>query len=68
MVRDHYLPDGIDDDDPRASMMRAADVSGLPPAYVATAGFDPLRDEGEIYAARMREAGVAGGAAAPLRA
>jgi acetyl esterase len=39
-------------------MMRAADVSGLPPAYVATSGFDPLRDEGEIYAARMRDAGV----------
>ena len=55
---DHYIPDGIDDADPRASMMRADDVSGLPPAYVATAGFDPLRDEGEIYAARMREAGV----------
>jgi acetyl esterase len=54
----HYIPDGIEDDEPRASMMRANDVSGLPPAYVATAGFDPLRDEGEIYAARMREAGV----------
>jgi len=54
----HYIPDGIDDDEPRASMMRAEDVSGLPPAYVATCGFDPLRDEGEIYAARMREAGV----------
>ncbi len=54
----HYIPDGIDDDEPRASMMRAVDVSGLPPAYVATSGFDPLRDEGEIYAARMREAGV----------
>jgi acetyl esterase len=54
----HYIPDGIDDDEPRASMMRAADVSGLPPAYVATAGFDPLRDEGEVYAERMREAGV----------
>jgi acetyl esterase len=54
----HYIPDGIDDDEPRASMMRALDVSGLPPAYVATSGFDPLRDEGEIYAARMREAGV----------
>jgi acetyl esterase len=54
----HYIPDGIDDDEPRASMMRANDVSGLPPAYVATAGFDPLRDEGEIYAERMREAGV----------
>jgi acetyl esterase len=55
---DHYIPDGIDDGDPRASMMRAEDVSGLPPAYVATSGFDPLRDEGEIYAERMREAGV----------
>jgi acetyl esterase len=54
----HYIPDGCDDDEPRASMMRARDVSGLPPAYVATAGFDPLRDEGEIYARRMHEAGV----------
>lgn len=54
----HYIPDGIAENDPRASMMRADDVSNLPPAYVATAGFDPLRDEGEIYAERMREAGV----------
>jgi acetyl esterase len=54
----HYLPDGCDHDDPRVSIMRASNVSNLPPAYVATAGFDPLRDEGEIYATRMREAGV----------
>jgi acetyl esterase len=54
---DRYLPDGCEVDDPRASMMRAQDVSNLPPAYVATAGFDPLRDEAEIYATRMREAG-----------
>jgi acetyl esterase len=54
----HYLPDGCDAEDPRVSMMRAPDVSRLPPAYVATAGFDPLRDEAEVYAARMREAGV----------
>jgi acetyl esterase len=54
----HYLPPGSDHADPRVSMLRADDLSGLPPAYVATAGFDPLRDEGETYAARMREAGV----------
>jgi acetyl esterase len=53
-----YLPEGVDGEDPRASMMRAPNVADLPPAYVATAGFDPLRDEGEIYAGRMREAGV----------
>jgi acetyl esterase len=54
----HYIPDGCEESDPRISMMRAADLAGLPPAYVATAGFDPLRDEGEIYAERMREAGT----------
>ncbi len=54
----HYLPPGTDPADPRASVLRAPDLSGLPPAYVTTAGFDPLRDEGEEYALRMREAGV----------
>jgi acetyl esterase len=54
----HYLPDGCEHDDPRVSIMRAPDVGNLPPAYVATSGFDPLRDEGETYATRMREAGV----------
>jgi acetyl esterase len=54
----HYLPEGCEHDDPRVSIMRAPDVGNLPPAYVATSGFDPLRDEGETYAARMREAGV----------
>jgi acetyl esterase len=54
----HYLPDGADHTDPRVSMLGAENLAGLPPAYVATAGFDPLRDEGEAYAARMREAGV----------
>jgi acetyl esterase len=54
----HYLPPGSDHADPRVSMLRAEDLSDLSPAYVATAGFDPLRDEGEAYAARLREAGV----------
>jgi acetyl esterase len=54
----HYLPPGTDATDPRVSILLAPDLSGLPPAYVATAGFDPLRDEGEAYALRMREAGT----------
>jgi acetyl esterase len=53
----HYLPDGAGGD-PRVSVLRTDDLSGLPPAYVTTAGFDPLRDEGEAFAARLREAGV----------
>lgn len=55
---DHYAPDGVDRTDPRLSPLLADDVSGLPPAYVATAGFDPLRDEGEAYADRLRHSGV----------
>jgi acetyl esterase len=55
---DRYLPPGTDRNDPRASVLQAGDLAGLPPAYVATAGFDPLRDEGDAYAERLREAGV----------
>jgi acetyl esterase len=54
----HYLPDKEAERDPRASPLLAEDLSGTPPAYVMTAGFDPLRDEGEAYALRLREAGV----------
>ena len=58
MFEAHYLAGGTDPADPRVSVLRAADLANLPPAYVATAGFDPLRDEGEAYARRMSEAGV----------
>lgn len=47
-----------DKQDPRLSILRAPDVEGTAPALILTAGFDPLRDEGEAYAARLREAGV----------
>jgi acetyl esterase len=54
-----YLgPDG-DPTDPRASPLCAADLGGLCPAVVVTAGFDPLVDQGEAYAKRLRDAGVA---------
>jgi acetyl esterase len=56
--RMQYLPDESAASDPRASPLLADEVSGLPPAYIATAGFDVLRDEGEAYAARLKEAGV----------
>ena len=56
--RAHYLgPDG-DALDPRCSPARSSDLTTVAPAYVAVAGFDPLRDEGEEYAARLRDAGV----------
>lgn len=54
----HLAGTGIDTDDPRVSPMHAADLSGLSPALIITAGFDPLRDEGRQYADALRAAGT----------
>jgi len=56
--RTHYLNGDAEIDDPRASPLRADDLTGVAPALVFTAGFDPLRDEGQAYAEKLRAAGV----------
>jgi acetyl esterase len=55
---ERYLPPGVDREDSRVALLNATDLTGLPPAYVAVAGFDPLRDEGEAFARQLQEAGV----------
>lgn len=56
--RGHYVRSPQDASDPRCSPAVAEDLANTAPAYIATAGFDPLRDEGEDYAVRLRDAGV----------
>jgi acetyl esterase len=55
----HYLAQPEDGSSPMASPLRAKSLARLPPATILTAEFDPLRDEGEAYAKRLAEAGVA---------
>lgn len=53
-----YVPEGTDLADLRLSPLLAEDFTGLPPAFVLTAGYDPLRDEGRAYADRLIDAGI----------
>lgn len=53
-----YIPDGTDLADPRISPALAPELSSFPPSYIATAGFDMLRDEGEAFGRALAEAGV----------
>jgi len=56
-VMANYIPVGTDLNDPRLSPQHG-DVTGLPPAYIASAGFDPVRDDGEAYAEKLRAGGI----------
>lgn len=58
LFRDFYLKDATDATKPYASPLLARSLKGLPPAFVITGEKDPLRDEGEEYVAKLREAGV----------
>jgi acetyl esterase len=56
-VMANYIPAGTNVKDPRLSPQHG-DVTGLPPAYIASAGFDPIRDDGEAYATKLRAGGI----------
>ena len=56
--RGHYLPNDADWLDWRASPLLASSLAGLPPAYLITAGYDPLVDEGRAFAERLEKEGV----------
>ena len=53
-----YFSSGADPSDPRVSPIKREDLTGLPPALIVTAEFDPMRDEGELYGERLSQAGV----------
>ena len=57
-LMDLYYPRDVDLHDPRAFPFQAKDHSGLAPAMVITAEYDSLRDDGDLYAAKLRDAGV----------
>jgi acetyl esterase len=54
----HYVPDERDRPNPRFSVLGAGNLGQMPPTYIATAGMDPLRDQGERFAEPLRAAGV----------
>ncbi len=53
-----YIGSGADPADPLVSPIKRTDLRGLPPAFIVTAGYDPLRDEAELYGQRLAQAGV----------